>query len=238
MTRLWIRIGLAALLCSAAAIADGPAKEDAADAKAAPAASADVEVLGDLPKTGKLTVADLEALGPESAKWSAGGKSYTALGVPLWKVLDKFGFSAGGMSKGLKPADKRAGWKKVLVVTARDGFQAVFSCAELFPSVGRTRALLVFKLDGQPLPADTGPMRIAPLSDKEASRAVYGIARLQVYDLSAERDKETIISVMCRPYPSTVRVVAACPPLVVKKDAPAPLVWSARRPGGHRLQLR
>ena len=186
MTKRAVGIGLAALLISSLARADepgAPAPQDAAPAKGASATS--VEVAGDLPKTGALTVADLEALGPESAKWTLHGKTYAVVGVPLWKVLDKFGFSAGPMSKTMKPSEKRAGWKKVLVATARDGFQAVFSCAELFPTLGRTRALLVFKMDGMPLPAETGPMRIAVLSDKEPSRSVYAVAKLQVYDLGS-----------------------------------------------------
>jgi len=189
MSKRAIGVCLAALLVSSLARADEPdsaaPKDVAAPAKASSATS--VEIAGDLPQTGALTVADLEALGPESAKWTLHGKTYAVVGVPLWKVLDKFGFSAGPMSKAMKPSEKRAGWKKVLVATARDGFQAVFSCAELFPTLGRTRPLLVFKMDGVPLPADTGPMRIAVLSDKEPSRSVFAVGKLQIYDLGSAK---------------------------------------------------
>jgi hypothetical protein len=42
--------------------------------------------------------------------------------------------------------------EKAVVATAPDGFQAVFSCAELFPEMGPTRAFVVWTVDGQPMP--------------------------------------------------------------------------------------
>jgi hypothetical protein len=61
--------------------------------------------------------------------------------VPLDRVLSRFGF-----------------------------FQAVFSCAEVFGSMGATRAMVVWKVDGKPLPEDRGPLRLVVVTDKEPSR--------------------------------------------------------------------
>ena len=53
--------------------------------------------------------------------------------------------------------------------------------------MGPTRALLVWRMNGELLPPDTGPFRIAVLTDKETSRSVFAVERLEVRDLRARR---------------------------------------------------
>ena len=67
--------------------------------------------------------------------------------------------------------------------SAADGFEAVFSCAELFESMGATRAMIVWKVDGKPLAADRGPLRLVVLTDKEPSRSIHGLRTIEVLDL-------------------------------------------------------
>jgi DMSO/TMAO reductase YedYZ molybdopterin-dependent catalytic subunit len=72
--------------------------------------------------------------------------------------------------------------------SAPDGFEAILSCAEVFESMGATRAMIVWKVDGKPLPADRGPLRLVVLTDKEPSRSVHSVRKLEVLDLrSPER---------------------------------------------------
>jgi hypothetical protein len=151
-------------------------------AVAALLAAASVQVTGDVPKSGALAQPDLEALGAVTLTWKLHGEDHEVVGVPLSKVLEKFGFEPGPMGGKVAPADKRAGWKKVLIASAPDGFQAVFSCAELFESMGATRALLIWKMDGKPLEG----LRVVVLTDKEPSRAIRDVARLEVRDLRAK----------------------------------------------------
>jgi hypothetical protein len=87
------------------------------------------------------------------------------------------------MGKDVPKAEKRAGWKKVVVASAADGFQAVFSCAELAAEMGPTRALVIWKLDGAPIAADEGPLRLVVLTDQEPSRSLWSLKRLEVVDL-------------------------------------------------------
>ena len=141
---------------------------------------ASLEVTGALPKTGKVTVKELEAMKPEKATWTDHGAQREVEGVPLIKVLAAFGFESGPMGMGVAPAQKRPGYKKVVVVTAKDGFKAVFTCAEL--EIGATRALLVWKTDGKPLPADHAPFRLVVPTDKEGSRSPYAVERIEVID--------------------------------------------------------
>jgi hypothetical protein len=153
-----------------------------APATPATPAEAILRVSGALPKTGSLALGDLAALGPVKTSWGGHGDKHEVYGVPLERVLTHFGFDPGSMAAGVSKQDKRKGWKMVVVASAADGFQAVFSAAELFESMGATRALVIWRVDGKPLPADRGPLRIAVLTDKEPSRSIYSVSKLEVVD--------------------------------------------------------
>jgi DMSO/TMAO reductase YedYZ molybdopterin-dependent catalytic subunit len=142
-----------------------------------------VEVRGDLPKPGELKISDVESLGAVTVTWTLHGQPHAATGVPLEKVLRRFGWEPGIMSKAVPPTEKRLGYKRVVVVTAKDGFQAVFSAAELTEGMGKTQALLVWMIDGKPLPADQGPLRLVVPSDAEPSRSLYQLSRIDVVDM-------------------------------------------------------
>ena len=148
--------------------------------EAAPAATVRVE--GALPKTGTLGVADLERLEPVTLAWTARGETHRVKGVRVDKVLDHFGFTPGPMGKDVPVAQKVKGLRQVLVATARDGFQAVFSCAEVSEGIGQTVALLVWEVDGKPLSSDVGPFRLVVLTDGMPSRSIRQLERLRVLD--------------------------------------------------------
>jgi DMSO/TMAO reductase YedYZ molybdopterin-dependent catalytic subunit len=149
----------------------------------APAGEANLTVAGDLPNTGPMTLSDLKAAGAVTVEWTAHGHARKAAGVPLDKVLAKAGFSPGPMGKDVPVRDKRSGWKKAVVATASDGFQAVFSCAELFPEMGPTRAVIAWEIDGKPLSADEGPLRLVVTTDKEPARSLRNLVKIEVVDL-------------------------------------------------------
>ncbi len=158
------------------------------------ASVAAVEVAGDIAKPGRLTVKDLEPLGAVTAAWEVHGQTHTVVGVPLEKVLRRAGWEPGMMGKSLPPAEKRAGYKRVVLATARDGFQAVFSAAELTEGMGKTVALLVFKIDGKPLREDQGPLRVVVLSDGEPSRSLFQLQRLDIVDMRHVRTSPSAAS--------------------------------------------
>ena len=147
------------------------------------AAPPSLQVAGDLPKTGALTQAELAKLGPVTATWSDHGAEHTVVGVPLDKVLAHFGFDRGPMGPDVPKREKRSGWKLAVVASAPDGFQAAFSAAELTEGMGPTRALVIWTLDGKPLPAQMGPFRLVVPTDAEPSRSLYQLVRLDVVDL-------------------------------------------------------
>lgn len=146
-------------------------------------AAAEFEVAGDLPRTGALSQEKLAALGAEEVRFEGHGGAHTMTGVSLWKVLQAFGFTPGPMGKAVPPAEKRAGYRKVIVASAGDGFQAVFSTAELAEALGKTRVYVAYKMDGQPLPGETGPFRLVVPTDGEPSRSLHGLRVLRIVDL-------------------------------------------------------
>ena len=151
------------------------------DAALGHAADAPLQIGGVLVRPAALQIKDLEAMQPVKETWTAGGGSRAVLGVPLDKLLERQGLSPGRMGDDGKETGK--GWRRVVVASAPDGFQAVFSVAELTPHLGATRALVAWKIDDKPLPADRGPLRLVVLTDKIASRSVHALSRLEVVEL-------------------------------------------------------
>ncbi|HEX7815038.1 molybdopterin-dependent oxidoreductase [Dyella sp.] len=69
-------------------------------------------------------------------------------------------------------------------ITASDGYQIVFSVAELDPNFGNTRVILADSKDGQPLDKD-GPYRLIVPGDKRPARWIRNITQIDVVDGTA-----------------------------------------------------
>jgi DMSO/TMAO reductase YedYZ molybdopterin-dependent catalytic subunit len=139
-----------------------------------------LRVGGELPKTGSLTQGELEKLGAVSVPWTNHGQTHQIVGVRLDKVLLHFGFTPGPMGKDVSMKDKVKGYREVVIATARDGFQAVFSCAEVSEGMGPTTAYIVWQVDGKPLGPDVGPLRLVVPTDGEAARSIRQLDSLRV----------------------------------------------------------
>ena len=128
----------------------------------------------------ELDAAALEALGSEDLRWTHHGEESVCRGVELAKVLVHCGLDAGTSGPGADPHEKHLGWRRVVVATAADGFQAVFSSAELMPEIGPTPAFLAWSKDGAALDDGEGPLRLLVRSDRKGSRSLRQVARLDV----------------------------------------------------------
>lgn len=165
---------------------EAPARVAPAPGASAPSAGPTQAALaGDIPTPGPITREELLALGPLEASWSAHGQTHRVRGVRVDKLLAARGFTPGKMGKDVPKAEKRAGWRKVLLVTAADGYQALLSCAEMFEEMGPTQALLVWEVDGQPLSSEQGPLRLVVTTDREPSRSIFAVRKLELIDLPA-----------------------------------------------------
>lgn len=131
------------------------------------------------------TAKALAAFTPVTADFTDKSGKHLVKGVRLDALLLAQGFTEGAMGPGTDPKVKHAGLRAALVATASDGFEAVFSVGELLPHVGATQALLVWELDGKPLPAQSGPFRLVVTTDKLPSRSLYQLVQLRLVDLSA-----------------------------------------------------
>lgn len=139
-------------------------------------------VRGALPRTGSLSRAELASIANVEGRFGRPGSEHTFRGAPLDAVLTHMGFARGSMDPSLSKADKAPGWKLVVVATAADGFQAVFSCAELMPDMGPTRAFVAWEVDGAPVPADQGPLRLIVNTDRDGARSPWALRSIEVVD--------------------------------------------------------
>lgn len=140
-------------------------------------------IAGDVARPGPQRVEELRAMPAQTTTWTLHGQKHTVVGVPLEQVLARAGYDKGPMTKEMAPRDKRPGYKLAVVASAPDGFQAVFSAAELTAGMGTTQVLVIWQIDGKPLPPEQGPLRLVVPSDGEPSRGLYRLARLDVVDL-------------------------------------------------------
>lgn len=167
-----------------------------------------LRVDGDLIKPGALSIKELVQLGavtvdwtdthaahaknPEAAACGAPaqkndqGCGHKVTGVRLDRVLLRLGFSEGPMGPQANPKQKHQGLRGAVIASAADGFEAVFSVGELLETLGATNALIVWEMDGKPLPLGLGPFRILVLTDKGASRSIHQLTGLRVIDLKAK----------------------------------------------------
>jgi hypothetical protein len=147
-------------------------------------AAATLRTDGALPKSGTLGRSDLEQLGSTTVAWTTHGQTHQVTGVRVDKVLAHFGFTPGQMGKDVPVREKVRGFRQALIATARDGYQAVFSCAEVSDGMGTTVALVVWEVDGRALGSETGPLRLVVLTDGQPSRSIRQLERLRVVDVS------------------------------------------------------
>ena len=136
---------------------------------AAPAAwAADLTVVAPGGAVKVLGEADLAGLPRETVK--LGAKAYE--GPVLSYVL-----RAGGLPVGARLHGEPL--RAFVVVEGKDGFNAVYSLAELDRDFHDDVVILADKVDGAALPEKEGPWRLVSCGDKKAWRSVYGVSRIE-----------------------------------------------------------
>lgn len=141
--------------------------------------SASIEIIAEGAPARTITIDQLRSSSDaRTIDWTDEGKTYKIRGVRLEPLLQ--------IERGVKftrADEKLAGWKQVVVASARDGYQAVFSYAELNPILGPTDALVVFEQDGKPLDDKQGPLRLVVPTDKLHDRGVWALSKIQIVDM-------------------------------------------------------
>ncbi|MBV9885206.1 MAG: molybdopterin-dependent oxidoreductase [Acidobacteria bacterium] len=98
-------------------------------------------------------------------------------GVPISTVLGKAGVPQGSALRGKSMA-------LMVVAEGSDGYRAAFSLAELDEDFAGEAVLIVDSVDGQPLGADQGPLRLIVPGDKRQGRWVRVLKSITVMNLS------------------------------------------------------
>lgn len=167
MTRRATLLTLALAFAAAAAPADPghPVHDRPAHASAPPPLPSPVTV--------PLDAASLAALPRQPVSGTAHGRELRCEGIPLPALLR----AAGAM-----PADPLRGAQlaRYVQVDARDGYRAVFSLAELDPTLGGNAVFLVDRCDGAPLGDDAGPLRLMAPAESRPARWVRQVEAITV----------------------------------------------------------
>ena len=102
----------------------------------------------------------------------------TFSGVLLWDLLQEAGSR-------VDPTRRNDRLRKYVVATGSDGYEAVFSLAELDPEFGAEVVLVAHSRDGQPLGPREGMARIVIGTDKRGGRLVSNLVRIEVRDVDS-----------------------------------------------------
>ena len=101
------------------------------------------------------------------------GKDHTFEGVAMADLLHRAGLPQGENVRGPILA-------RYIVVSAHDGYRAIFSLPEFDPAFTDNRALLADKMDGQPLSGHDGPLRLVMPSERREARWVRMVERIEI----------------------------------------------------------
>ena len=104
------------------------------------------------------------------------GKTFSYEGVLVGEILKRAGAPLGADMRGPAVAT-------YVLASAPDGFQVVFSLAELDPAFTSNDIIVADTVDGKPLEASQGPLRIIAPKDSRRSRSIRMLQRLEVVRL-------------------------------------------------------
>jgi len=100
-------------------------------------------------------------------------KDVTYAGVPLMELLAHLGVPHGKNLMG-KPL------QDYVVATGSDGYMTVLSLGEVDPDFHPGMVLVADEMDGKPLDAKMGPFRLVVSEDRNATRSVWGLVKIEV----------------------------------------------------------
>jgi hypothetical protein len=157
----------ALLLCATAVHAQAPETHDhAAHQRAATPADPSPVVV-------PLDAAARATLARHTVEATAHGHTLRCEGVSLAVLLQSTGAMPDAPLRG-------AHLDRYVLVSARDGYRAVFSLGELDATLGNRRVYLVDRCDDAPLDADSGPLRLLVPDDTRPARGVRQVERITV----------------------------------------------------------
>lgn len=146
-------------------------------AQAPAAMPAMLTIAGDVGKTLSLAPADLKALPRARVEVKTeDGTTNIYEGVLVGELLKRAVVPLGAELRGHAVAS-------YVVASAADGYQVVFSLAELDPAFTSNEIVVADTIDGKPLFGYQGPLRIVAPKDLRGARSIRMLERLDVVRL-------------------------------------------------------
>jgi DMSO/TMAO reductase YedYZ molybdopterin-dependent catalytic subunit len=135
-----------------------------------------LDIGGDVATPLTLTLQTLKTLPRTTVEVQEDGRTLKYEGVLMGELLKRAGVPLGADLRG----DAVASY---VVATASDGYRAVFSLAEVDPAFTRNDIIVADTIDGKPLFAYQGPVRIVAPKDARGTRGIRMLQRIDVVRL-------------------------------------------------------
>jgi DMSO/TMAO reductase YedYZ molybdopterin-dependent catalytic subunit len=142
----------------------------------APAAAQTLAIAGDVKRPLSLSFAELKAMPRTRVEVKDEGRTLVYEGVLVGEILRRAGVPLGGELRGNAIAT-------YVLASASDGYQVVYSIAELDPDFTTNDVIVADTLDGKPLLDTQGPLRIVAPRDVRSSRSIRMLQRIEVVRL-------------------------------------------------------
>ena len=140
------------------------------------APEASLVVGGDIKTPLTLTPRDIKAMPRTTVTVTAEGRDEKYEGVLVGEILKRAGAPLGRDLTGAAVAT-------YVVASAKDGYRAVFSLAELDPEFTPNDIIVADTVDGKPLFDYQGPLRLVAPHDKRGARSVRMLQKIDVVRL-------------------------------------------------------
>ncbi len=135
-----------------------------------------IQVNGDVKKPLTLAAADLAKMPRATVRTTSNGLETVYEGVWLHDVLKQAGVPQGSELRG-------KALSTYVLATAQDGYEVLFSLAELDPAFIDNELLLADTANGKPLFGAQGRFRLVVPKDKPGARSIRMLTRLEVVQL-------------------------------------------------------
>ena len=139
-----------------------------------------LSVQGDVQKPTRWSIEELKAQFAsqvQNVKFTAGKDKQLKVGtgIPILSAIQAAALKTD-------PHINHHDLKFLVILEAKDSYQAFFSLAELTPTQGQSpHSFLVWEIDGKPLPDKEAPLRLVLTNDGEA-RQIHGITSITLVD--------------------------------------------------------
>jgi DMSO/TMAO reductase YedYZ molybdopterin-dependent catalytic subunit len=128
-----------------------------------------IKVRGEVTKGLTLSATDLSKMKRVTASLKdRDGKDHSYTGVPVPDILNLAGVTTGAQLRGENLA-------KYMIVKCADGYEVLFSLAELDTAFTDKGIILADESEGKPLPAGRGPFRLIVPGEKRPARSCHQV---------------------------------------------------------------